>query len=183
MDDKLQAMDRWASEGALDGTSVGSVMKWKSDGWYERWIRQLVEARRMVGALDQGASEGAMDGTSDGWGNNRWRNKWYKRWISEEVKEWWMGLYERWISEKKKAQLMVLASNIRSDGWYKRWIMEKSLERWMAQALDQWASGGALDGTRDGFVSKRRSTFDGSGINRRNDGWYKRWIGEQLKER
>ena len=51
----------------------------------------------------------------------------------------------------------------------------------MVQAMDQGAIEGALDGTCDGSGSKWRS--DESMSDRRSDGWYKRWIGEQVKER
>ena len=41
-------------------------------------------------------------------------------------------------------------------------------ERWMVQAMDQGAIEEAMDGASDG-----------SGSNRRSDGWCKRWIREQ----
>ena len=46
------------------------------------------------------------------------------------------------------------------------------MKRWMMLAMDQGAIEGAL-----GDASNK------SGSNRRSDGWFKRWITEQLKER
>ena len=58
--------------------------------------------------------------------------------------------------------------------------------RWMEQVMEQGASEGVMDGTSDGSGSKEGvmdCTCDASVRNRRIDGWYKRRIGGQVKER
>jgi hypothetical protein len=55
----LRAMDQEAIFGAMGGASNGSGSNKRSDGWFNRCIRELLMERWMVQAMDQEAIEGA----------------------------------------------------------------------------------------------------------------------------
>ena len=70
-------------EGAMDDASDGSEINRRSDGWCERWIRELQKERRMMQAMDQRAIGRAMDGARGGPASNRRSDRLCERWIME----------------------------------------------------------------------------------------------------
>ena len=121
-------------------------------------VEGAMDREAVEDAMDQEEVEGVMDGTVDESGSSRRSDGWYRRWIRKQSKE-------RWIRKQSK----------------ERWIRKQSKERWVVPTMDQEAVEGAMGGTTDGLRSSRRS--DRSGRSRRSDGWYKRWIRKQSKER
>ena len=65
-----------------------------------------------------------------------------------------------------------------SGGWCMWWNSEQSEERWMAEAMDQWASEGAMDITSGAIEGVMDVTSDGSWKNPRSD-----WSGSKLSIR